>query len=120
MVKTHILLVLSAAFSCLANAKSADHVSRGNLHIRDLIPEGMPEIYQDYELVHFDERSDEDTIYITKRASSCGDCNWFTPWPEDTTSSPSNVQRDALYSIDLGDNTTETQQLVRHHHQSRY
>jgi hypothetical protein len=121
MVKTHILLGLSAALSCLANAKSADHVSRGGLHIRDLIPEGIPEINQDYELVHFDERLDEDAIYITKGASSCGDCNWFTPWPEDTTPSPSNVlQRDALYSIDLGDNTTETQQLVSHHHQSRY
>ncbi|KAF2635478.1 hypothetical protein P280DRAFT_523023 [Massarina eburnea CBS 473.64] len=91
----------------------AQGVNTRSLDLRDVIPAGM-EAYHDYELVHLEEREEEDTVYITKRApvsptpddEDCNDCNWFSPWDYSTEDGVVAEKRQAWESTSLGMNGT--------------
>jgi hypothetical protein len=66
-------------------------VSSQSLDIRDVLSGDIAGRYAGYEIFGIDNGSEEDIVYITKRAptkpaqgaASCSDCEWFTPWDED-------------------------------------
>jgi hypothetical protein len=65
MASSLILLFLSAGLLPLS------HVQAGSLDIRDVLPAGMMDMYQDYELVHIDERDGEDLVRFSDLDMSC-------------------------------------------------
>lgn len=90
MASSLLWFLVSANILSIASAQDTKHAPRGSLDIRDVIPSDMLQNYHDYELLHLEEREDEDTIFISKRETKtpakktkdCDDCAWFTPWDE--------------------------------------
>jgi hypothetical protein len=59
-----IIFVISLLVLSITPQTGPRSVSAGSLDIRDVMPDVMMGAYKDYELVHVEEREEEDTVSI--------------------------------------------------------
>jgi hypothetical protein len=60
-----IIFVISLLALSITPRTGPRSVSAGSLDIRDVMPDVMMGAYKDYELVHVEEREEEDTVSIS-------------------------------------------------------